>query len=233
MNFGETQTFGPIQYRLWKVGTIRPTLFILHCRVWQRNQWGWFAIKVDDDRNLADGDVEMKEWFRIRFGGRTDENCQWGKERMTARFLTWTVSWRVVPFSETWKLRLKWEVGKGVGWVFAYILSLDCLFLSLHPVTPFPIFGSQLKCHFSNVVLFPNSSKQTSYIQYMLAWCPVLFLSSCVTLQKWPLHIVSITPTNSLPIRTLGHETILDHPTTSRPTSWPERYERAQLSTQK
>ena len=116
MNFGETQTFGPIQYRLWKVGTIRPTLFILHCRVWQRNQWGWFAIKVNDDRNLADGDVEMKEWFRIRFGGRTDENCQWGKERMTARFLTWTVSWRVVPFSETWKLRLKWEVGKGVGW---------------------------------------------------------------------------------------------------------------------
>lgn len=34
-------------------------------------------IKVGDDRNLADGDVEMKkEWFRIRFGGRTDENCQ-------------------------------------------------------------------------------------------------------------------------------------------------------------
>jgi len=44
---------------------------------------------VDDDRNLDNGDVEMKkEWFRIRFGGRTDENCQWGKERMTAGFLT-------------------------------------------------------------------------------------------------------------------------------------------------
>ena len=33
---------------------------------------------------------------------------------------------------------------RGWGWVFAYILSLDCLSLSLQLVTPFPIFGSQL-----------------------------------------------------------------------------------------
>ena len=45
---------------------------------------------MDDDRNLDNGDVEMKEWFRIQFGGRTDENCQWGKERMTSGFLTRT-----------------------------------------------------------------------------------------------------------------------------------------------
>ena len=60
------------------------------------------------------------------------------------------------------EVEIKMGSGKEEWWVFAYALSLDCLSSCLHLVTPFPIFGSQLKCHFSNVVLFPNSSKQTS-----------------------------------------------------------------------
>ena len=90
--------------------------------------------KVNDASSLDYGDAEMKkEWFRIRFGGRTGENCQraWGKERMTARFLTRTISWRLVPFSETWKLRYRWERGGGGRAICLYYPSLWTVFPSL------------------------------------------------------------------------------------------------------
>lgn len=158
-----------------------------------------FVIKVNDDSLYYANVKEMKkEWFRTCFGGATNRTCQyaWGKERMTPRFLTWTISWRVVPFSERWKLgRTRNVVGEGNLSIVS--LSLDCFSLYLHLVNLLPIFGSQLKCHsffsffkchfLKKVLSSTTQLKPNFYIKYMLSWYHVFFFSTCAMLQKWTL----------------------------------------------
>lgn len=117
--------------------------------------------------------------------------------------------------------------GKEKWWVFAYVLSLETVFLPLF--TQLPPFQS-LDLSLSVILAMQSFSP---IVQSKLLYSVYARLVSC-TFPYFLCHIAKVAPNTlsllSLPTRRLGHETILDHPATRRPTSSPERYERAQLS---
>lgn len=97
---------------------------------------GMVCTKVDDDRNLADGDVEMKkegsgyvlEVEQMRTASEEKKGWLLGFLLEQRQLEGGTIFWNM-------EVEVKWEVGKGVGWVFAYILSLTVfsLFTQLPP----------------------------------------------------------------------------------------------------